>query len=456
MKLLLINPLDKNTCAFSNHFPPLSLAYVAGLTPREWEIELIDENWEVFVSQESDLVAISAMTIQINRAYEICTIYKKMGIPVVLGGIHASMAPEEALNYATSVVRGEAEGLWQKVINDFINGKLKKIYESSSYPSLQNMVIPRRDLFSKKYRFDSIQTSRGCPFNCDFCTVPAFNGRKYRSRPIDEVIEELKRIRKKFVFFVDDNIIGYGKENEERAIALFEGILKSGIKKNWISQASVNIADNEKLLELMKKSGCLGLLIGFESIDMEILQKYGKTQNLRKNEVPEKLYKDVINKMHKHGIAVDGYFCYGREDTQESILNSLEFIVNSRIDIINTPIVIPSPGTSLYKKLYNEIEFKSYPMDWNKYLSRLVYCPRKISKKEFYKAWIISARKLNSVKEILKRSYHSLIWSRDAFLTLMILLFNFGYKRIREKTISFLIKRDPDFKQAYEDLEETE
>ncbi|MBL7178296.1 MAG: B12-binding domain-containing radical SAM protein [Desulfobacteraceae bacterium] len=453
MKLLLINPSDKNTCAFSNHFPPLSLGYVAGLTPSDWEIELLDENWEEFVLQKADLVAISAMTIQANRAYEICNIYRKMGIPVVVGGIHVSMLPEEALNYATSVVIGEAEGLWQNVIEDFTNGTLKRIYKSSSYPSLSNMVIPRRDLFNKKYLFDVIQTSRGCPFNCDFCSVPAFNGREYRLRPVSEIIEDLKTIRKKFVFIVDDNIVGYGKENEERAIALFEGMIKSGIKKYWVSQASINVSENEKLLQLMKKSGCLGLLIGFESTDVQTLRKSGKTQNLRKNESPAELYKDVINKLHKYGIAVDGYFCYGYEDTQKSILNSFEYILKSGIDIINTPILVPSPGTGLYQKIYNEIEFKDYPLDWNKYLARLVFRPRESSKKDFYKAYIIKVKKLNSIKEILKRSYHSLKWSREPFLTLMIFLFNMGYRRLRKKTISFLLEKDPHFKSAYDELE---
>lgn len=452
MKLLLINPLDKNTCAFSNHFPPLSLGYIAALTPPEWKIGLIDENFEEFVPQKADLVAISAMTIQINRAYEICSIYKKIGVPVIIGGIHVSMLPEEALNYATTVVVGEAEDLWQKVIDDFVNAKLKRIYRNNSYPSLGKMVIPRRDIFSKKYLFDSIQTSRGCPFNCDFCIVSAFNGREYRLRPVDEVIEELKTIRKRYVFFVDDNIVGYGKENEERAKSLFEGIIRSGVKKYWISQASLNVYKNEKLLKCMKRSGCLGLLLGFESIDVKNLQKYGKFQNLIRNEILEKLYKDVINKLHEYGIAVNGYFCYGHDDTPKSILKSSEFIMKSKIDIVNTPIMIPLPRTSLYKKLHHKIEFKNYPEDWNKYLGQLVYSPKETSKKEFYEAYIILTKRINSVKEILKRSCKSLIWSRNLLQTFFILLFNLGYRRLRKKWISFLLKEDVHFKQAYDEM----
>ena len=452
MKLLLINPLDKSTCAFSNHFPPLSLGYIAALTPPDWEIEFIDENFEEFIPLRADLVAITAMTIQINRAYGICEIYKKMSIPVILGGIHASMVPEEALDYATSVVIGEAENLWEQVIIDFINGKLKRIYKNTSFPSLQKMVIPRRDIFSKKYRFDCIQTSRGCPFNCDFCSVPIFNGRKYRLRPVDEVIDELKTIKKNSVFFVDDNIVGYGKASEERAVALFEEILKSGIKKHWISQASINVANNGSLLKLIKKTGCLGLLIGFESIDVRNLKESGKSQNLGENEIPYQIYTQVIHKLHKHGIAVNGYFSYGYEDTQESILRSLDFITKSHIDIVNTPIVIPSPGTPLYKKLHDQIEFKNYPLDWNKYLGRLVYSPRKVSKKEFYKAYLFSTKRINSIKEILKRGFYSLTWSRNFFQSLMIFLFNLGYRRLRQRGLSFLVEQDSDFELACEDL----
>jgi radical SAM superfamily enzyme YgiQ (UPF0313 family) len=454
MKLLLINPFDKNTCAFSRHFPPLSLGYIAALTPPEWDIELVDEHFEKLSFPRADLVAVTAMTIQINRVYEICRVYQKSGIPVVVGGIHPSMLPDEASNYAASVIVGEAESLWPNLIDDFENGKLKKIYRSNSYPCLQNMVIPRRDLFSNKYLFDCIQTSRGCPFNCDFCSVSIFNGREYRLRPVEEVLAELKTIKKKYIFFVDDNIVGHGRQNEERAVALFEGMLKHKIRKHWISQASVNVADNEKLLKLMKKTGCLGLLIGFESINSEHLKECGKIQNLTRTEVPEATYNHVIDKMHKAGIAVNGYFCYGYEDTGESIMESLQFILKSGIDIVNTPIVIPSPGTTLYEKMVSLLEFKNYPQDWGQYLGRLVYSPQKISKNQFYKTYIYSAQKLNSTGMILKRAWHSFCWSKSPFQALMILLFNLGYRRLRQKGMKCLLERDADFKMAYDELKQ--
>jgi radical SAM superfamily enzyme YgiQ (UPF0313 family) len=449
MKLLLINPFDKNTGAFSNHFPPLSMGYIAALTPPDWKIEFLDENFDEFTPRKADLVAITAMTVQANRAYEICGIYKKMGVPVVMGGIHASMVPEEASTYATSVVIGEAENLWPNVICDFLTNSLQPLYWNDSPPSLDHMVIARRDLFSKKYRFDCIQTSRGCPFSCDFCSVPVFNGRAYRLRPVEEVVEELRTINKKLVFFVDDNIVGVGQKNEERAVALFEEILRRGIKKHWISQASLNISKNDYLLRLMKKTGCLGLLIGFESLDKRTLQSSGKSQNLRDSQEPEHTYQEFIKKLHKHEIAVNGYFCFGYEDTSESMHQSLDFILHSDIDITNTPILIPSPGTALHKKLWDKIEFKDYPGDWNKYLGRLVYTPRNMAKKEFYRSYILLSQKLNSLRQVFRRALRSLKWTGSPFQTLMILLFNLGYRKMRRAHLAFLSKNDNDFRASF-------
>ena len=451
MKLLLINPFDKNTCTFTGQFPPLGLGYIAAATPPEWEIEFIDENVEEFVPRKADLVALSVMTIQANRSYEICKIYKKLGIPVVVGGIHVSMRPSEALNYAESVVIGEAESLWPRVIEDFMGGRLNSIYRNDAFPSLNNMVIPRRDIYSKKYKYDTIQTSRGCPFNCDFCSVSVFNGRQFRLRPVEEVVEELKAVKKKLVFFVDDNIIGFGRQNEDRAMELFEAIIRSGIKKYWISQASVNVANNDQLLKLMKRSGCQGLLMGFESLDENKLCIYGKSQNMKRNTSPEKFYKCVIEKLHQHGLSVNGYFCYGYEDTVNSIQSSLDFILKANLDVVNTPIIVPTPGTSLFDKLDSKLEYKNFPKDWNKYLGRLVYCPKSISKKDFYKAYIASAQKLISLKEIIKRCWTTLRHSKSPFHAFIFLLINWNYRKLRQDHLGFMLKDDMDFRIAYEE-----
>ena len=451
MKLLLINLFDKNTCVFTGQFPPLGLGYIAAATPPECQIEFIDENVEEFVPRKADLVALSVMTIQANRSYEICKIYRNMGIPVVVGGIHVSMLPDEALNYATSVVVGEAESLWPRVIEDFMGGRLKSIYSNDAFPSLNNLVIPRRDFYSKNYKYDTIQTSRGCPFNCDFCSVSVFNGRQFRLRPVDEVVEELKTIKKKLVFFVDDNIIGFGSKNEERAMELFEAIIRSGIKKSWISQASVNVAKNDELLKLMKRSGCQGLLMGFESLDEDKLCIYGKSQNVKQNTPLEKFYKSVIDRLHKHGLSVNGYFCYGYEDTANSIQSSLEFILKANLDVVNTPIIVPSPGTSLFRKLDNQLDYKNFPEDWNKYLGRLVYRPKNASKKDFYKAYVASAEKLISLREIIKRCWTTLRYSRSPFHALIFFLINWNYRKLRQDHLRYMVTDDRDFKVAYEE-----
>jgi len=448
MKLLLINPIDRSACSFSNHFPPLGFGYLAALTPPDIQIEFIDENFEEFRPRKADLVAISSMTIQANRTYEICRYYKSKGIPTIVGGIHVSMLPEEALSYASSVIVGEAESLWPQAIQDFLDGQLNRLYKSSTFPSLGNLVTPRRDIFNKRYIYDTIQTSRGCPFTCDFCSVQVFNGKKYRLRPIEEVIDELKSIKKKLVFFVDDNIIGHGDKNKERAKLLFEAIIRSGIKKYWISQASVNIAEDHELMKLMKESGCMGLLIGFETTDTEKLRKYGKHQNLKSGVNAGRYYQRSVKRLHEHGICVNGYFCYGYEDTPKSILASLQYILNTPFDVVNTPIIVPSPGTHLFNKLYPEIEYKNYPEDWKKFLGRLVLKPKASSKTDFYRSYIISSEKLISILEIFKRSMTTLKHSKSLVQTIVFFLINWNYRILRKKHMAFMKNEDRSFGKA--------
>ncbi len=306
-KLILINPFNQHTKhgLHDTHAlsPPLALGIIAGLTPAGWDIEIIDENFEDYSYAEADLVGITAVTANINRAYEIAALYREKGVPTIIGGIHASMLPEEAEKYVDVVVTGEAESVWDALIADFIDGKLKKRYRGELLP-MKDTPLPRRDLFHPAYTYANIQTTRGCPMSCDFCSVHTFNGSRYRQRPVEDVLDELETIPQELVYFVDDNIIGYSKQSAERAIQLFKGMVERGIKKDWYCQASLNVADNEEVLEWAAKSGCRMILIGIESEKEEQLQEANKKLNLK---MGIDKYKEVFDRIHRYGISVLGH-----------------------------------------------------------------------------------------------------------------------------------------------------
>ncbi len=369
-RLLLINPLNTSTKGLIIHkqviYPPLGLGIVATLTPDDWDVELLDENFDGFEFKDADLVALTALTSSVTRAYEIAQIYRDKGIATVLGGIHASMMPEEAMKLVDSVVIGEVESVWQTLINDFEKGELKKSY-TGVLLSMENAVNPRRDLFHKDYNFASVQTTRGCPMSCDFCSVHTFNGNSYRLRPIIEVLDELETLDHNMVYFVDDNLIGYGRRSQRRAIELFNGIIERGIKIEWFCSASMNFADNEEVLRLAAKSGCRMVLLGIESERIDQLQDMNKKLNAK---MGIESYDEVFKKIHKYGIAVLGAFIYGLPtDTPETMAARTEYINNASIDAVQATILTPLPGTGLYNRMIadGKITFNNYPNDWQHY-----------------------------------------------------------------------------------------
>lgn len=369
-KLLLINPLNTSTKGLIIHkqviYPPLGLGIIATLTPNNWEVELLDENFEDFSYREADLVAITALTSSVTRAYDIAEIYRKKGIKTILGGIHASMMPEEAKKLVDTVVIGEVESVWQSIIEDFENCELKQQYTGEHLPMV-NAIKPRRDIFHKDYKFASIQTTRGCPMSCDFCSVHTFNGNSYRLRPVEEVLEELETIEHNMVYFVDDNLIGYGKKSERRAIELFKGIIERGIKIEWFCSASMNFSDNEEVLELAAKAGCRMVLLGIESERIDQLQDMNKKLNVK---MGIDSYDIVFEKIHKYGIAVLGAFIYGLPtDTPETMAARTEYINNASIDAVQATILTPLPGTGLFNRMTKDkkITANNFPTDWQHY-----------------------------------------------------------------------------------------
>ncbi len=369
-KLLLINPRNtrmKRVKYDPRTVPaPLSIAMVAALTHPHWEIELFDEHIHNFEMKEADLVGVTALTSQVNRAYEISEMYRREGIKTVIGGIHASMMPEEASRFVDVVVIGEAESVWEEVINDFEKNQLKKFYKGEYIP-MHKSPIPRRDLLDPTYEYAIIQTSRGCPMGCEFCSVTSFNGRKYRVRPIKDVLDELEQIPQKKVDFLDDNLIGYSKRSEQRAIELFKGMIDRGIDKEWFCQVSINFGENEELLKYASEAGCQIALIGIEAEGVEQLMESKKKQNLK---VGVKNYERIFDNIHKRGMTVTGTFMYGFDgDTPEAMDKRTDFIVNSNLDSVQATVYTPLPGTKLYHRIKEErrLLYKNFPEDWEKY-----------------------------------------------------------------------------------------
>jgi len=374
--------------------PPLGLAMVAAVTPPEAEVSLTDENVTVIDFQkETDLVGITALTVTAPRAYEIADNFRARGVKVILGGPHPSALPEEASQHADAVVIGEAEGIWPNLINDFKATKLQRIYRRRERPSLVNLPIPRRDLFAKGayYVTNTLSTTRGCPYSCSFCSVTSFFGHTYRCRPVEEVLKEIETLnQRKLIGFVDDNLVG----NPKFAKELFRALPPYKIK--WVSQASVTVARDDELLKLAAASGCVGLLIGFESLSPANLAAMGKKVNV----VDE--YENVIRKIHSYGIAIHGFFILGLDEDDEDVFKrTVHFAQKMRLESAQFAWPIPYPSTALYESL--DKTGRIITKDWSQYESNVVFEPKLMSREMLQKGYDWVWRKFYRLPSIWRR-----------------------------------------------------
>lgn len=380
--------------------PNLGLLTVAGLTPRDIEVSLTDENVdEINFDKEVDLVGITVMTHTAVRAFEISDTFRKKGKCVVLGGLHPSAMPEEAGQHADAVVIGEAEGVWQELLRDFESGKLRKFYRRKELADLANLSIPRRDLIkSESYRLcDTVETSRGCPFHCSFCSVSLFFGSTYRFRPVQDVINEVKPLTGKYLAIVDDNIAGH----RGRAKELFKAL--APYKKKWISQVTTSFTLDEELVKLAAQAGCVAMYIGYESLSPASLEEVGKSFNIIHR------YKEGIKKMHDHGIIIHASFVFGFDHDDTSVFEqTVKFAIDARIDSASFTILTPNPGTPLYQKLLAENRLVSW--DWWRRSSRkdtwcppIAFKPKLMSIEELSEGLKWSLKEFYSGRSILKR-----------------------------------------------------
>ena len=411
MNVHLVAPTKKGETYLFNKglLAPLCLMSLAAYTPDGIDVRIIDENVErLDFEQGADLVGITTMTATAPRAYEIADRYRALGSKVVLGGIHASMLPEEALEHADSVVVGEAESIWPEVVADAGRGRLEPVYRQESFIEFKRPLPPRRDMIDpgRYWTANCIQTSRGCPHDCNFCSVTAFNGRRVRERELDNVLAEVESLprgkitHRKAIAFVDDNIAA----NRRRAKELFRALIP--MKVIWGSQASITFADDEELVELAARSGCRFLFIGLETMSPRSLGEMGKRQNKVER------YEDALRLLKKHGIQVMGAFIFGFDSDDESVFSeTLDFAMRNKIQVAQFANLTPYPGTRLYHRLRDEGRLEEnfwFDTSWD---DRVVFGPKQMSAERLYRGTHQVHLDFYSYRSIIKRASLRKHWS---------------------------------------------
>ncbi len=411
MKIKLIAPSDhcKDSLSSPFKFLRVNLPLLAALTPPGHEVTIVDETFAPDdTDQDVDLVGITVMTELVLRAYDIADTYRRKKVLVVMGGIHPSVLPDEALEHADAVVVGEAEGVWPRLVSDAASGRMQRLYQAGKMSDLKNLPNPRRDLVpgtnGKGYIPIPIgvETSRGCPYDCEFCCIGQILGQQYRVRPVQEVIAEIEAIDTPYLFFVDD-ALGL---NRNSARKLFTEMIPLG--RRWLAQGTVSLAEDLELLGLMRRAGCLGLLIGFESVQKDTQNEVKKIKNLSID------FYEAMHRFHNEGFGILGSFVFGFDYENKDVFEqTLEFILRGCLDVVQLRILTPYPGTRLYNRLLSEGRLfvhdwwlRGYPPD------TLLFQPKGMTAEELTNGFNRLNRQAYSFGAMTKRFFGMSPWKR--------------------------------------------
>lgn len=424
MKIALLSPagaMHRHSGNFgkSLHYAPLTLTTLAAGIDRKYsnDIKIFDETIEsIPLDIDADIIGITTITGTAPRCYKYSEFFRKKGIPVIMGGTHPTLMPYESTQYCDSVVIGQGEFLWDEILKDFKNNNLKKIYNGHK-PYEKKYPIPKRDLMDMKKFItgNSIEATKGCVNDCFFCAVYAVNRGVHYKREVKDVIMELEKMKGKNVIFVDVNLVA----DKEYAKILFKEMIP--LKKWWFGLSTADVINDEELFKIMIKSGCKGLLIGFEAVNESSLSEMNKNHNKKID------YSYLMKKMHDNGISVNGTFCFGTDsDNKDVFKRTVDKVIELKIDLPRYSIMTPFPGTKLYETL--ESENRIFERNWAMYdVQHCVFKPKNMSPQELDEgniwAWEETYKNLSIAKRILRF---------DIMLPIAILT-NIGYKNYAKK-----------------------
>jgi radical SAM superfamily enzyme YgiQ (UPF0313 family) len=406
MKILLIFPrVEHGALTFKDKgswspilfgYPIITLPHLAALIPKKHSVKIVDENYDTIdFDEDTDLVGITCYTMTAPRVYEIADEFRSRGKKVVLGGYHPTACPDEAKQHADSIVMGEAEATWPELIKDIEIGKINSFYGPN--PDFEMSSIPpiRRDLIMHSPIMGAVQSTRGCPNQCEFCAIASFCKHGIKQRPIKNVVKEIKQMKNKLFTIHDPSLTVNPKYTRE----LFKEMIKQKVRKGWVANGNANVLGkiDVEFLDLARKAGCIEWFIGFESVSQAALNGIKKTVNKVED------FKKMIKRVHDHGMTVQGGIIFGfDEDTPDIFDTTLEKMYEWELDVVEVNILTPYPGTPLFDRL--EREERIITKDWSRYNQvDVVFKPKNMSVKELYEGSRKVAKDFYKMSNILTR-----------------------------------------------------